>query len=239
MGFSRQDIFLTQGSNLGFPHCGQSLYHVSHWGSHVWGVILWLWFAFPWWCRLVRGWTLRQQSVSFWGGAGRWPLCPAPFALSPCVRAAGCVCVCVCVCVCACTFPRLLNNCFLVAGSPVGTAHASAVDCQLGCLETSPSSGCCKSQRTGYVDQHLPGRYPGHLVSLLGWTGARGRGDVSTSPFRLRERPESSLRCLLIRSRTLRQQPVKHAVQPHWGMDREVGLSVCSLCVAVSSPVSC
>ena len=58
-----------------------------------------------------------------------------------------CVCVCVCVRVRACTFPRLLNNCFLVAGSPVGTAHASAVDHQLGCLETGPLSGCRKKVR--------------------------------------------------------------------------------------------
>ena len=44
MGFSRQEywsgllfpslgIFPTQGSNLGLPHCGQTLYHLSHQGS--------------------------------------------------------------------------------------------------------------------------------------------------------------------------------------------------------------
>ena len=36
----------------------------------------------------------RKQSVSFRGGTGRWPLCPAPFALSPCVELQVCVCVC-------------------------------------------------------------------------------------------------------------------------------------------------
>ena len=28
--FLLQDIFLTQGLNLGLPHCGQMLYHLSH-----------------------------------------------------------------------------------------------------------------------------------------------------------------------------------------------------------------
>ena len=28
-----QGIFLTQGSNLGLPHCRQTLYHLSHEGS--------------------------------------------------------------------------------------------------------------------------------------------------------------------------------------------------------------
>ena len=142
------------------------------------------------------------------------------------------------VCVCVCTLPHPFNTCFLVCGSLVGLAHASIVDRQLGHLESSPSSGCRKSQNTRYVDQHLPGRYLA-LGSLLGWTRAPGRGEVPTSPFRLWERPQSSLRCLLIRSQTLRQQLIRHAVQPHSGKDREVGLSVCSLCVAVSSPVSC
>ena len=31
--FLLQGIFLTQGSNLGLPHCGQTLYHLSHRGS--------------------------------------------------------------------------------------------------------------------------------------------------------------------------------------------------------------
>ena len=31
--FLLQEIFLTQGSNPGFPHCRQMLYHVSHQGS--------------------------------------------------------------------------------------------------------------------------------------------------------------------------------------------------------------
>ena len=29
----RQEIFPTQGSNLGLPHCRQILYHLSHQGS--------------------------------------------------------------------------------------------------------------------------------------------------------------------------------------------------------------
>ena len=39
-----QGIFLIQGSNLGLPHCRQSLYHLSHQGSH------WLYklFLFGW-----------------------------------------------------------------------------------------------------------------------------------------------------------------------------------------------
>ena len=32
--FLLQGIFLTQGSNLGLPHCSQILYHLSHQGSH-------------------------------------------------------------------------------------------------------------------------------------------------------------------------------------------------------------
>ena len=31
--FLLQEIFLTQGLNLGFPHCRQTLYHLSHQGS--------------------------------------------------------------------------------------------------------------------------------------------------------------------------------------------------------------
>ena len=31
--FLLQGIFLTQGSNPGLPHCGQTLYHLSHQGS--------------------------------------------------------------------------------------------------------------------------------------------------------------------------------------------------------------
>ena len=31
--FILQGIFLTQESNLGLPHCGQMLYHLSHQGS--------------------------------------------------------------------------------------------------------------------------------------------------------------------------------------------------------------
>ena len=33
--FLLQGIFLTQGSNLGLPHCVQTLYHLSHLGSPV------------------------------------------------------------------------------------------------------------------------------------------------------------------------------------------------------------
>ena len=32
--FLLQGIFPTQGSNLGLPHCRQTLYHLSHQGSH-------------------------------------------------------------------------------------------------------------------------------------------------------------------------------------------------------------
>ena len=32
--FLLQEIFLTQGFNLGFPHCRQKLYHPYHQGSH-------------------------------------------------------------------------------------------------------------------------------------------------------------------------------------------------------------
>ena len=32
-----QEIFLTQGSNLGLLHCRQILYHLSHEGSQFWG----------------------------------------------------------------------------------------------------------------------------------------------------------------------------------------------------------
>ena len=31
--FLLQEIFPTQGLNLGLPHCGQMLYHLSHQGS--------------------------------------------------------------------------------------------------------------------------------------------------------------------------------------------------------------
>ena len=31
--FSSPGVFLTQGSNLGLPHCKQILYHLSHQGS--------------------------------------------------------------------------------------------------------------------------------------------------------------------------------------------------------------
>ena len=117
----------------------------------------------------------RKQSVSFQGGTGRWPVCPAPFALSPCVELQG-VCVCVCVYVYVCTLPHLFNNCFLVCGSPVGLAHASTVAQQLGRLESSPSSGCCKSRSTRYVDQPLPGRYwaLGFIVGVSQSPGERG-----------------------------------------------------------------
>ena len=33
--FLPQEIFLTQGSNLGLPHCRQMLYHMSHQGSQT------------------------------------------------------------------------------------------------------------------------------------------------------------------------------------------------------------
>ena len=87
-------------------------------------------------------------------------------------RAAGCMCVCVCVC----TLPHPFNTCFLVCGSPAGLAHASTVDRQLGRLESSPSSGCRKSQNTRYVDQHLPGRYwaLGFIVGVNQSPGERG-----------------------------------------------------------------
>ena len=113
----------------------------------------------------------RKQSVSFRGGTGRWPLCPAPFALSPCVELQG-----VCVCVCVHTLPHPFNTCFFVCGSPAGLAHASTVDGQLGRLESSPSSGCHKSQNTRYVDQHLPGRYwaLGFIVGVNQSPGERG-----------------------------------------------------------------
>ena len=53
-----QGIFLTQGSNLGLPHCRQILYHVSHQRSfHTFTLeiqAMWLgvqeWY---WWCYLV------------------------------------------------------------------------------------------------------------------------------------------------------------------------------------------
>ena len=31
--FPIQGVFSTQGSNLGLPHCGQTLYHLNHQGS--------------------------------------------------------------------------------------------------------------------------------------------------------------------------------------------------------------
>ena len=43
-------IFLTQGSNLGLPHCGQMLYHLSHQGSpdlFNWRIITELWWFLP------------------------------------------------------------------------------------------------------------------------------------------------------------------------------------------------
>ena len=33
--FLLQGMFLTQGSNLGLPHCRQKLYHLRHQGSHL------------------------------------------------------------------------------------------------------------------------------------------------------------------------------------------------------------
>ena len=33
--FLLQEIFLTQGLNLGLPHCSQLLYHLSHQGSLI------------------------------------------------------------------------------------------------------------------------------------------------------------------------------------------------------------
>ena len=33
--FLLQEIFLTQGLNLGFLHYRQMIYHLSHWGSHL------------------------------------------------------------------------------------------------------------------------------------------------------------------------------------------------------------
>ena len=36
VAISFQEIFLTQGLNLGLPHCRHTLYHLSHLGSPLW-----------------------------------------------------------------------------------------------------------------------------------------------------------------------------------------------------------
>ena len=39
-----QEIFLTQGSNLGLPHCRQILYHLNHEGNQSCGILVpWSW----------------------------------------------------------------------------------------------------------------------------------------------------------------------------------------------------
>ena len=37
--FLLQEIFPTQGLNLGLLHCRQTLYHLSHQGSQTWGKV--------------------------------------------------------------------------------------------------------------------------------------------------------------------------------------------------------
>ena len=47
VGCHFQGIFLTQGSNLGLLHCRQTLYHLSHQGSHV----------------IIKAWIVLNHSV--------------------------------------------------------------------------------------------------------------------------------------------------------------------------------
>ena len=64
MGFSRQEcwsglpfqgIFLTQGLNSGLPHCGQTLYHLSHQGISPLRSHLFRKQALPIWNQCVQG----------------------------------------------------------------------------------------------------------------------------------------------------------------------------------------
>ena len=55
MGILLQGIFPTQGLNLGLPHCGQILYHLSHKGSPR--ILEWVAYPFSRGSSWPRNWT--------------------------------------------------------------------------------------------------------------------------------------------------------------------------------------
>ena len=83
-----QGIFPTQGSNPGFPHCGQILYHLSHEGSPR--ILEWVAYHFssrsPWpknWTKVscITGgfftrWATRETLVTFSTSPKERKMCP-------------------------------------------------------------------------------------------------------------------------------------------------------------------
>ena len=78
--FLLQEIFPTQGLNPGLPHCGQTLYHLSHQGS------LQFYISFSSGsegkasaCSAGRPWFDRWVRKTLW--RRKWQLTPVPFCL--------------------------------------------------------------------------------------------------------------------------------------------------------------
>ena len=59
-----QEIFPTQGSNLGRPHCGKILYRLSHWGSPCEAMIIDNWLKFQ--TGESRPWDLSYLLSHLW-----------------------------------------------------------------------------------------------------------------------------------------------------------------------------
>ena len=67
-----QGIFLTQGSNLGLPHCRQILYHLSHQQSPSWGRASEK--TMLWWFQVDRKDT--QPHIYMYPFSPKWPFHP-------------------------------------------------------------------------------------------------------------------------------------------------------------------
>ena len=67
-----QGIFLTQGSNLGLPHCRQILYHLSHQQSPYWGIASEK--TMLWWFQVDRKDT--QPHIYMYAFSPKWPFHP-------------------------------------------------------------------------------------------------------------------------------------------------------------------
>ena len=78
-------------------------------------------------------------------------------------------------------------------------------------MAAQPSGGSLKSWGPGCVDKTFPRRYQ-QLGFIIGAGRREKAGEVPTSSFRLQEGLQFTLRCVLIRSKTLRQQIVKCAL---------------------------
>ena len=96
MPFSRR-IFLTQGSNLGLPHCRQILYHLSHQASSIHTYYLWGWSGSHWMTFLLAVPFFHCAGLLEWSQASMqgpslfslllqssWALCYSSVCLSSC-----------------------------------------------------------------------------------------------------------------------------------------------------------